>query len=794
MDESAQAPPPRPARLVIRLGVQAVIVALFLGAGFLGTLSGFLFAYGGDLPRVSALDDYRPSIITRLLARDGGVIGEFATERRVVISYDDMAPVLRQAIIATEDAEFEQHFGLSLSRILVTAVKDVVLGQRFGASTITQQVARMLFLQQEYLRGGVFARTGREGLERKIKEAILAMQIERRYTKPEILTFYANQMNLGHGAYGVEAGSRMYFDKPARDLTLEEAATIAAIIQTPARLSPFVNPNRTLARRNNYVLRRMSAEGFITDAQARAAAERPLVLKGQSTPARSIAPYFVEDIRKHLENTYGADALYQGGFTVQTTLDAGLQEAANAAVDSGLRAIDKRRGYRTPARNVVKDGQELAAFASPRWKEPMLAGDIVPALVTAVPAPGRTGPVLVRIGTEEIELARAGFAWTGRPAHLVFTVGDVIDVAIRTLDGSRPATLALEQQPRLEGALVAIDNHTGQIRAMVGGYSFTRSKFNRATQARRQVGSLFKPVVYSAAIDRGFTPISVFIDEPVAYNAGAGQPPYSPLNYDRKFEGPVTLRRALEQSRNIPAVKAMVETGPDHVVALAARFGLQRPPVYLSTALGAAEATLTSITSAYSAFANQGIRMAPHGVVSVIDREGRAIEEHRPEPHEAVRADLAFVMTNLLRGVVQRGTAAAANSLEWPLAGKTGTVDDNTDAWFVGYDPDLTVGVWVGYDAKRTIGRNETGATAALPIWIDFMKAYIGSRRGAATAAPGTAVPPTFDAPGNIVFVTLDSGIEEAFIAGSEPPEEVRSDLSSDRVALPPQHPAFVPR
>jgi len=766
VDELAPDPPPRPARLVIRLGVQAVIVALFLGAAFLGTLTGFLFAYGGDLPRVSALDDYRPSIITRLLARDGRVIGEFATERRVVISYDDMAPVLRQAIIATEDAEFEQHFGLSVSRILVTAVKDVVLGQRFGASTITQQVARMLFLQQEYLRGGVFARTGREGLERKVKEAILALQIERRYTKPEILTFYANQMNLGHGAYGVEAGSRMYFDKPARDLTLEEAATIAAIIQTPARLSPFVNPNRTLARRNNYVLRRMAEEGFITSAQAREAAERPLVLKGQPTPERSMAPYFVEDIRKHLENRYGADALYQAGFTVQTTLDAGLQQAANAAIDRGLRAIDKRRGYRKPSRNVLKDGQELAAFISPRWKDPMLAGDIVPALVTAVPAAGRAGPVLVRIGADEIELPRAGFAWTGRAAHLLFTVGDVIDVAISTLDGSRPATLTLEQQPRIEGALVAIDNHTGQIRAMVGGYNFTRSKFNRATQARRQVGSLFKPVIYSAAIDRGFTPISVFIDEPVAYNAGEGQPLYSPLNYDRKFEGPVTLRRALEQSRNIPAVKAMVETGPENVVALAVRFGLQRPPVYLSTALGAAEATLTSITSAYSAFANQGIRMTPHALVSVIDREGRAIEEHRPEPHEAIRADLAFVMTNLLRGVVQRGTAAAANALDWPLAGKTGTVDDNTDAWFVGFDPDITIGVWVGYDEKRTIGRNETGATAALPIWIDFMKAYIAGRRSS------TSTPPSFEPPGNIVFVTLDSGVEEAFIAGSEPGAE----------------------
>jgi penicillin-binding protein 1A len=747
---------------VVRLGLQAVVVALFLLAALLGTLAGFLFAYRGDLPQVSALDDYQPSTITRLLARDGRVIGEFATERRVVIGYDGMAPALRQAIIASEDAGFERHFGLSVSRILVTAVKDVALGQRFGASTITQQVARMLFLQEEYLRGGVYARTGRRGLERKIKEALLALQIERRYTKPEILTFYANQMNLGHGAYGVEAGSRMYFAKSAKELTLDEAATIAAIIQTPARLSPFVNPDRTLARRNNYVLRRMTEEGFITDAQAREAAARPLALEGQPTPERSTAPYFVEDIRKMLEQNYGADALYQTGLTVRTTLDAGLQDAANAAVDRGLRRLDKRRGYRPPSRNVVAEGLTLAAFTSERWKLPILAGDIVPALVTAVPARGAAGDVQIRVGDDEIPLPRRAFAWTRRAPHDAFTVGDVIEVEVRTLDGNRPATLMLEQPPRMEAALIAIDNRTGQVRASVGGFSFARSKFNRATQAKRQVGSLFKPIVYSAALDRGFTPISVFIDEPVSFDVGPGQPPYAPLNYDRKFEGAVTLRRALEQSRNIPAVKAMAEIGPDHVVTFAKRFGLSGDyPPYLSLALGAAEATLEEITSAYSAFPNRGVRMAPYSVVSIADREGNIIEEHRPEPHEAIRADAAFVMTHLLRGVVQRGTGSAANALAWPVAGKTGTVDDNTDAWFAGFDPDITVGVWVGYDEKRTLGGNETGATAALPIWIDFMRAYIEKR--------GNGSPPAFEPPGNIVFLTLDSGVAEAFISGTQP-------------------------
>lgn len=753
-------------RLVVRLGLQAIVVALFLLAAFLGTLAGLAFAYKGDLPRVSALDDYRPSTITRLLARDGRVVGEFATERRVVIGYHDMAPVLRQAIISSEDAEFEQHFGLSVSRILVTVVKDVVLGKRFGASTITQQVARDLFLQAEYLKGGIYARTGRRGLERKLKEMLLAMQIERRYTKPEILTFYANQMNLGHGAYGVEAGSRMYFNKSAKDLTLDEAATIAAIIQTPARLSPFVNPDRTLARRNNYVLRRMVAEGYVTDAQAREAAERPLDLRGQPTPARSIAPYFVEDIRKVLEQNYGAIDLYQAGLIVQTTLDAELQEAANVAVDRGLRQLDKRRGYRRPARNVLTENLSLDDFTSDRWNRPIDAGDIVPALVMAVPAAGKPGGVQIRIGSTQMELPRAAFAWTGKPPQDIFKAGDVIDVEVRTLEDSQPATLMLEQEPRMEAALVAIDNRTGQVRAMVGGFSFTRSKFNRATQAKRQMGSLFKPILYSAALDRGFTPISVFVDEPVAFEAGPGQPLYSPLNYDRQFEGAVTLRHALEQSRNIPAVKAMAELGPENVVTFAKRFGfLGNYPPFLSLALGAAEATLVDMTSAYSAFPNQGVRMAPYAIVSIVDRQGNLVEEHRPEPHEAIRADAAFVMTNLLQGVVQRGTATAANALQWPVAGKTGTVDDNTDAWFAGFDPDMTVGVWVGYDQKRPIGSRETGASAALPIWIDFMKAYIDKRGNRKD-------PPAFEAPGNIVFVPLDSGINEAFINGTQPQAE----------------------
>jgi penicillin-binding protein 1A len=754
---------PAQRRTMARLATQAVIALLFATTAIAGGVTGFLFAHAEDLPEISALDGYQPNTITRLHARDGQMVAEFAVERRVVIGYDDIAPALRLAILASEDADFEQHFGLSISRIVITAINDVLYGQRFGASTITQQLARMLFLQ-EYMQGGVFQRTGWRGVERKIKEMIVAVQIEKRYTKREIFTLYANHVTMGHGAYGVEAGARLYFGKPAKDLTLAEAATIAAIIQTPARLSPFVNPVQARARRDGYVLPRMADERFITPAEATAAAAEPLVVQGQPTPERSIAPYFAEEIRKTLEQKYGADALYRAGLVVQTTLDADLQQVANRAVDAGLRRVDKRRsGYRKPARNVVAEGRALETFSLPRWSQPMAPGDIVPAVVMAAP---RRGPAQVRIGPTTLDLPPAAFAWTRRTsAETLFTVGDLIEVEIRTLREGVPLTLALEQPPVLEGALVALDNRTGEIRAMVGGFNFDRSKFNRATQARRQLGSIFKAFVYTAAIDRGLTPVSVFIDEPVSYDVGPDQPPYAPMNYDRTFEGPVTLRRALEQSRNIPAIKAMLEIGPEQVVDYARRFDLAgNLQPYLSLALGSAEATLVDATSAYSVFPNQGVRMTPFAVSAIVDREGNVLEQNRPQAHETIRADTAFVMTNLLRGVVQRGTAASAASLNWPLGGKTGTVDDYTDTWFIGFDPNITVGVWVGYDEKRPIGgrsNGETGATAALPIWIDFMRAYI--------ERSDRSNPPVFDTPGNIAFVTLESGATEAFINGTQP-------------------------
>jgi penicillin-binding protein 1A len=735
----------------VRVARGAGLAAIFALVALLGTASGVLLAYADDLPAITALDDYRPNTITRLTARDGQVIGEFATQRRVVVAYDDIAPVLRHAIIATEDATFERHFGLNATRILVTLFNDVVKGQRAGASTITQQLARNLFPIG-------FDKT----IERKVKEAVIAIQLERRFTKPEIFTFYANQIYFGHGAYGVEAAARLYFNKSAKSLEPQEAALIAAIIQAPERLSPFVESARTLPRRN-YVLQRMVDEGFLTPEAAGAATALPIRVVDRLATERPGAAYFVEDVRKVLEQRYGAAALYEAGLHVETTLDAVLQRAAEAALDAGLRRVDKRRsGYRKPTRNLTKEGLAIGRFRPERWARPISGGDIVPAVVLA--APRGTMPARVRIADQDVDLARPGFTWTRRASAAdLFSEGDVIEVRVGTVEAGRVGGLTLEQAPVVEGALLAIDNATGEIRAMVGGFSFARSKFNRATQARRQVGSLFKPIVYAAAIDSGFTAASTFIDEPVSYVAGPNQPPYEPLNYDRKFEGAVTLRRALEQSRNIPAVKAMADVGPARVVEAARRLGLTGSyQPYLSLALGAAESTLLEMTSAYSAFANQGVRMVPHAIRSVTDREGNVLEQTRPDPREALRADTAFLISYLLRGVVEHGTATAAAALQWPLAGKTGTMDEYTDAWFIGFDPNITVGVWVGYDEKKPLGYGETGAATALPIWIDFMRTYVKGR--------GTGdMPPEFEAPGNIVFVTLPSGLQEAFINGTQP-------------------------
>lgn len=750
---------------------RAIIFSVFSITALVGLISGALFAYSPDLPEIENLDDYTPGTITRVFDRNNKLIGEFQTQRRDIIGYDDIPEVLRNAIVAAEDGDFFDHNGISIPAVIRTILTDLARGELAqGASTLTMQLARNITVGGE--------RLGLEkNWERKLREIYYTFQLEKRYTKNEILTLYANEMYLGtatQAANGVESASQLYFGKTAKDLTLGEAALIAGIFQSPARQSPLASIERATARRN-YTLRRMAAEGFITADTADAEMTKPIVLAQRQQRANSVAPYFLEEVRQHLEQEYGANRLYEDGLTVRSTLDIDLQRAANEAVSQGLRTLDKRHGFRGARTNILKGDNPVSViedFSHSRWQYPLAVGDMVPAIVTGT----TDNSVEVRVNNHILSIDEDGYRWARRAsAKELFEIGDLIDVTLVELPNSdqERGKATLDQEPEVEASLVAIDNRTGHVLAMVGGYDFQRSKFNRATQAFRQLGSLFKGVLYAAAVDQGYTTTTILEDEPASFEAGPNQAPYRPTNYDNEYEGPITLRWALEDSRNVPAVWLMNEIGPNTVVEFGKRVGFSSPiPPYLSVALGAAEATLMEVTSAYSVFPNQGKRMVPFMIERVIDREGQTLEEHRPQSHDALRADTAYIMVSLMRGVVQRGTAQRARrELNWPVGGKTGTMDDYTDAWFVGFDPDITVGVWVGYDQKKTMGDNEQGARVALPIWIDFMKAYIGDRQ----------TPPGFIPPGNIVFTSIvpKTGevaepwargvIQEAFIAGTEP-------------------------
>ncbi len=750
---------------------QAWVLGALAVAALLGIVTGVLFAYTPDLPEISELDRYTPATITRIYARGGELIGEFATERRMILSYDEIPEVLRDAIIAAEDGAFFDHVGFNIPRIIITMVDNILQGDLTagGASTLTMQLARNITVAGEQL-----------GLDktwqRKIREAYYTFHIEKRYTKREILRLYANQMWLGtatHSAYGVEAASQLYFGKSAQDVELDEAALIAGILQSPARQSPLVN--LTLARsRRNYTLQRMVDEGYLSQAVADETKAKPIALSQRTERTNSFAPYFLEEIRQHLEREYGVSQLYEQGLTISSTLDARLQVAANTAVADGLRAHDKRHGFRRPERNILTDAEgdadALDTFEHGRWRYAMAMDDVVPAVVMAI----EDRALRVRFGPYQAVIEPEGFEWTRRSsADQLVEPGDLVEVRITALDHERgTAGATLDQEPLAEGALLAIENRTGRVLAMVGGYSFERSKFNRATQAYRQLGSLFKGVLYAAAIDQGYTPTSIVQDEPVSYDVGPGQARYRPTNYDHVYEGPITLRRAFEHSRNVPAVWMMNAVGPENVVNVARRLGFTSPiPPFLSVALGSAEATLQEVTSAYSVFPNRGARMIPYQIERIVDRAGAVLEEGRPVPRDALRPDTAYIMVSLMRGVVQRGTGARARQLGWPVGGKTGTMDDYTDAWFVGFDPEITLGVWVGYDEKKTLGDGEEGARVALPIWLDFMRAYIDGRDD----------PERFVPPANIVFTSVDpmtgevtapgaaGAIRETFIAGTEP-------------------------
>ena len=646
----------------------------------LGTAVGLLFVYSSDLPEIHALEDYRPNTVTELYADDGQLIGTFSLQRRILLMPGQIPKPLKDAILTTEDQHFEEHWGVDIPRVLEAAWHDLAHHRiAEGASTLTMQLA-----------GGLFLNRADRSFHRKMQETILAIQIERHYTKEQILTMYCNQVYLWNGNYGFESASQYYFSKPVSQLTLPEAALLAGMIRGPI-YSPTSHPQRALERRN-LVLSLMARERRITSAQAEAAKKAPIGLHIMSQ-RNDLAPYFVEEVREYLERTYG-------------TAD-------------GLHAYERRHGWRGNLPNIFAEHSgTLDTYQSDDWRGALEKGDYVTGLVTNV----QPTFAMIKIGAVHAMLTPADFAWTGRksPAQLL-KVGDLAVVSIVDLSGTT-ARVQLEQEPSVQGAMVAIDNPTGEIKAMVGGYDFEDSKFNRATQALRQTGSSFKVYVYAEAIQDGMSPFDTVVDEPVAFRSGGQE--YAPKNYDNKFEGRITLRRALADSRNVPAVRLLERVGVGSVVDLTRRFGITSPlPPYLPLALGAAGLSLLEHTSAFTVFPNDGIHIEPHYIRRVTSYDGAVLEESKPQVTDVVSPDVARTMVAMLEEVVQFGTGVRAKELGRPSAGKTGTTNEFTDAWYIGFIPQITAGVWVGNDDPHvTLGKQETGARAALPVWLEFMQ------------------------------------------------------------------------
>ncbi len=660
-------------RLLSALKIIGLALVFLLGLG-----AGTLAFYSRGLPSTKTLEDIKPKQGTKVFDRDSLLVYEFAEEHRIIVPMTRIPKHLVDATIAIEDRGFRNHWGIDVFGYLAAFKDWAFRGKRLrGASTITQQLARNLFLTQD--------RT----ISRKLAEAVLALKIERLYSKDQILELYFNQIYYGHGAYGAETAAQLYFGRPADSLTLAQAAMIAGLPRGPSVYSPYEKPETCLKRRAT-VLNAMAEMGSITREQAERAKREPLVLKPKELQLND-APYFVEEIRKHLEGRYGANAIYQGAMTVYSTLDLKMQREANRVSEDWLCKLEDTYGFRVKRRD---------------FKPPKAETDIA-------------------------------------------------------------------KTPYIQGALVAIDPRTGYVLSMIGGRDYLVSKFNRAVQGRRQAGSSFKPFVYTTAMDNGFSPGDVFVDAPIVIEDDGSGNPWYPGNYDGKFEGPISLRKALALSKNLVAVKLIQRVGPTSVISYARKMGIKTPlPAVLSLALGSADVTLYDMVSAYGVIANRGVRVEPVMILRVLDKNGRTLEDNKPYAEEVLTPQTAYVMANMMESVVNGGTGFAARTLGFtrPAAGKTGTTNDYTDNWFIGFTPNLVCGVWVGFDQKKTIAKGATGAGLALPIWAEFMK----------RATDGTPVA-NFQMPSNIVRATIctESGLlatpacpetrTEIFIKGNVP-------------------------
>ena len=789
---------------------------LILAAGGAGiallALAVYFFYLLATLPKVDRLADYKPPIVSQVFGDDGSLVGEFYLERRTVVPVEKIPKKLINAFVAAEDANFYQHKGIDYMGIVRAAFKNLIsLSKKEGASTITQQVAKSMLLTPE------------KKYSRKLKEAILASRMEKTLTKDEILYIYLNQIYLGSGAYGVQLAAETYFGKDVDQLNLAEMAMLAGLPKAPTLYSPIKHLDRA-KQRQAYVLERMVKEGYITQAEADHASNTPIVIHSRKKVNSDQSAYFLEQVRIQLEEKYGEDRLYKEGLKVYTTMNAEMQMGAYEGVVNGLKALDKRQGFRGPTKYLaenevdefckqVEEGIDAAALK---------VGGTFQGVVTRVnPA---TGELTVRVGERTGILSRKNMAWAGK-VHLVdsfgkpaggkgktLTLGAVIEVSVLTPDtGKAGAVFALDQEPEAQAALVAMDPKSGAIRAMVGGYDFKKSQFNRAMQARRNAGSAFKPIIYAAAIDKGMTPASIIDDAPVEYESGKERA-WAPKNYDNIYRGAVTMREALTNSINVVSVKILENIGVGYAVEYAKKLGITSPLAdNLTLALGSSSITPLELTSAYAVFASGGYRLTPYFLTKVTDRNGVVLEEitppqvpvftsatsavnltaiagegadKAPEGAGAVKApepvsltpvpvispETSYIMTNLMESVVSSGTGQRAKAVGRPVAGKTGTTNDMKDAWFVGYVPQLVAGVWVGYDHERSLGSGGSGGQAAAPIWSDFMK----------RALAGKPVQ-NFVPPANVTFALINprtgklarqgspGSATECFIAGTEP-------------------------
>lgn len=763
-DMPRQPPPRRPWRW---WQVAFIAVAVL---GILGVLvvAGVLWHYAQDLPDLNQLQNYQPSLVTQVYSSDNRLIGQFFLERRILTPLSRIPEQLRGAVIAVEDVRFFEHPGLDYIGILRAAWTNLRRGGKVeGASTITQQLARSLFLSSE--------RT----IDRKVRELVLAYKMELVSTKEQILETYLNQIYFGQGAYGVASAAQSYFGKDLSALTVAEAAFLAGLPKSPNNFSPFKNYERA-KKRQEHVLARMEEAGFLTSAEREQAAAEPLNFRRPGSD--QTAPYFVEYIRQLLMAKYGEAMVYKGGLKVTTTLNLEMQRAAEAAFEVGLRELDKRQGWRGPLRTV--DPASVTPTNPPvaTTNQPAASGDYREAVVTKVGKDFYT----VQVGSTLAKLMFDDMAWAKKrltgPDPTKDTVvnpnlkhilkpGDVIEVRVKKIEKDT-VYVQLEQTPLVEGGLIALEPDKGAIRAMVGGYDFNRSEYNRAVQAHRQPGSAFKPIIYATAVNQGMSPASVVLDAPVVYEQVEEEKTWKPENYGKKFHGMVTLRDALAQSHNLATVRLLDKVGVKNVIEFAQQVGITSPlAADLSLGLGSSSVGLMELTSAYSVFLNQGSRIEPYAIFSVIDNSGQVLEHAEPQAQDVISKETAYLITNMMEDVVQKGTGQAAKSLGRPIAGKTGTTNEFINAWFIGGTPNLVTGVYVGFDDRRSLGETESGAHAALPIWINFMREAL---------KPLPVVP--FAIPEGITFVKVDPatgllnseqedqpGNVEIFTRGSEP-------------------------